>query len=406
MAEITYKELQEGIKLMSASDYRKAGSVLGVKVCFAPGKYRKSDEIQAEMLVALGRLPSDKNPAILAEFKRLGVWPSSDAPAETVETPPAEPAPVVVNVPPAAPAPVVTGDAGAQMAELLRKLLEGAMPKASVDTAAVQKMIDAAISKLDRPQRIEVKTPEEKEYRDLGLQHKQFPKLLKMMSAVTRQGKPVHVFMSGPAGSGKTTAVEAAAKALKLEFYFNGAVGNKYEITGFVDAMGKITRTAFKKAFKDGGVYLFDEIDGSDPNAILAVNAALANCVCDFPGDDSATVMHKTFRCVAAGNTWGLGGTSDYVGRSKMDAATLDRFVYLAWNYDEKFETSLVPTSFTGRIQALRGKAKERGLKIIISPRAAINGDALISAGFTEDEALEATILAKLSKDQREALLK
>jgi hypothetical protein len=257
--------------------------------------------------------------------------------------------------------------------------------------ARVAEVAEAAAAKIAGPRRIEV-VVNKSEPRDVGTAHRQFPRLLKMLSA------GVNVWLAGPAGSGKTTAAEQAAKALGLAFYFNGAIDTEYKLSGFVDAQGRVVSTAFRRAYADGGVYLFDEVDASLPSAVLAFNAALANGHADFPGCDQPVARHPDFRCVAAGNTWGLGATSEYVGRCKMDAAFLDRFCQLTWDYDEDLERGLATTAaWCSKIQALRAKAKARGLKIVVSPRATINGCKLLAAGMTVDEALDATVRAKIS---------
>ena len=53
---------------------------------------------------------------------------------------------------------------------------------------------------------------------DLGLQHFQFPELVKMVST------GLNIFLVGPAGSGKTTAAINVAKALEIEFHFTGCL--------------------------------------------------------------------------------------------------------------------------------------------------------------------------------------
>lgn len=226
--------------------------------------------------------------------------------------------------------------------------------------------------------------------------HKDFARLLKMVAA------GVNVWVAGPAGSGKTTGAQMVATALNLPFYFNGAIDSEYKLSGFVDARGQIVSTAFRKAYTEGGVYLFDECDASLPQATLAFNAALANGHCDFPGAEKPVDRHPDFRCIAAGNTWGLGATVEYVGRNKLDAAFLDRFVQHNWGYDENLELALVGSNpqaiaWCKRVQRLRATAKKRGLKVVISPRASLAGAKLLAAGMTEDEALDATVRAKLS---------
>ncbi len=222
--------------------------------------------------------------------------------------------------------------------------------------------------------------------------HKQFARLIKMVVA------GCNVWLAGPAGSGKTTAAEQVATALSLAFYFNGAIDSEYKLSGFVDAQGRIVSTAFRKAYTEGGVYLFDEVDASLASATLAFNTALAGNMCDFPGTTEPTKKHPNFRCIAAGNTWGHGATAEYVGRNKLDAAFLDRFVQLTWDYDEELETSLVSDkTWVRRVQTLRANGKKQGLKIVISPRASVFGDKLLAAGMSVDEVLDATIRSKIS---------
>lgn len=225
-----------------------------------------------------------------------------------------------------------------------------------------------------------------------GKVHKQFAKLLKMA------GAGCNVWLAGPAGSGKTTAAQQVAESLGLQFFFNGAIDTEYKLSGFVDAQGRVVSTAFRRAWTEGGVYLFDEVDASLPSATLAFNAALAGDLCDFPGDSEPVRKHADFRCIAAGNTWGMGATAEYVGRNKMDAAFLDRFVQLTWDYDEDLERSLATDqAWCATVQGLRAKAKARGLKVVISPRATVNGCRLLAAGMTKDEVIDATIRAKIS---------
>jgi hypothetical protein len=171
-----------------------------------------------------------------------------------------------------------------------------------------------------------------------GIQHRTFGKLVMLASALGNEDK--NIWLAGPAGSGKTTAARNLATAMGYdpdsEFDFNGAIDTEYKLSGFVDAKGRCVSTAFRRIWENGGVYLFDECDGSMPGALLAFNAALANGYAAFP--DGTIKRHEKTVIVAAANTWGFGGDANYVGRAKLDAAFLDRFVTLSWNYDEDLE--------------------------------------------------------------------
>jgi cobaltochelatase CobS len=101
-----------------------------------------------------------------------------------------------------------------------------------------------------------------------------------VLKAVTAGVTPMLV---GPAGSGKTTLARQIAEALNRPFYMAARVTSEYKLTGFIDAAGKAVQTDFRRAYEKGGVFLFDEIDASDADALTAFNAPLANDVADFP---------------------------------------------------------------------------------------------------------------------------
>ena len=205
----------------------------------------------------------------------------------------------------------------------------------------------------------------------------------------------VNVFLVGPAGSGKTTVAKQVAHSLGLRFHFNGAIHSEYKLTGFRDAQGRVHRTAFRNAFECGGVYLFDEIDASQPAALLAFNAALANGMFDFP--DRNVQAHPNFRCIAAANTWGKGATMDYVGRNALDAATMDRFAMLEMRYDASLERRMahlasndyidLAEAWLELVQKTRSLCHDHDLRHIVSPRATQQGLSLLVGGITAEGA-------------------
>ena len=215
--------------------------------------------------------------------------------------------------------------------------------------------------------------------KDLGKQHFQFEKLSKYVQTKN------NIFLVGSAGSGKTTAARNIAKALNIKFYFTGAINSEYKLTGFIDAQGRIVNTEFRKAYENGGLFLFDEIDASFPQAILAFNAALANDFMDFP--DKKVPKHKNFYCIAAANTFGTGADRQYVGRNQLDAATLDRFITLNWEIDETLEHELAKNyEWVNYVQKARKAASKIGERHIISPRASMQGADLLRIGIDRKE--------------------
>lgn len=234
-----------------------------------------------------------------------------------------------------------------------------------------------------------------------GHQHPAFKRLLTAASSRMANGYAPNIWLAGPAGSGKTHAGHMLADAMGLAFHLNGAISMPHELLGFIDAAGNYHRTPFRDAYEHGGIYMFDEVDGSDNSAILALNAALANGHATFP--DMKVKRHPACIIVASANTWGLGATAEYVGRAKIDAAFLSRFpVRIGWEYDTALEIAISGNEqFARRVIAARERARAAGLKVLIDPRASQAGAALIAAGMKADEAAEFTYLANLSKDQR-----
>ena len=260
-------------------------------------------------------------------------------------------------------------------------------------------VVEKAIAAIRLPVTVRIQEADQT-VRDLdGYQHRNFPRLLKACTARDPSGHRLNVWLAGPAGTGKTTAARNVAKALNLAFYAVGTSDNKYEVTGFTDANGRIVDTAFKAAYRDGGVILLDEVDGWFPNALLALNAATANGVALFP--DGMIPRHNDCVIICAANTYGQGGVTEYVGRMKQDAAFLDRFVKIAWPIDEDLELALSGNpEWCKRVQKLRKAAADKGLKVLITPRATIYGASLIAAGFTMDEAAEMTIRNGMTDEQ------
>lgn len=165
--------------------------------------------------------------------------------------------------------------------------------------------------------------------------HEKFEEVLKLVQL----DEPI--MLIGPAGSGKNHSIAQIAKALGKKMYYTNNASNEFKLTGFIDAGGNYRDTEFYKAFKNGGIFFLDEIDNSDPSALIVINSALANGYMAFPHE--TIDRHPDFRMVAAANTWGKGSDLQYVGRNALDGATLDRFDNIFFDYDRRLEQSLYP---------------------------------------------------------------
>ena len=228
-----------------------------------------------------------------------------------------------------------------------------------------------------------------------------------MQTLVSVLAQRLHVFMVGPAGSGKTTAAHQAAKALSLPYYESsmGPATSQWDLVGFRSPDGKYIPGILRKPYEDGGVLMLDEMDNANPSVLTALNAAISNGQTTFP--DGEVNRHDDFVLVAAGNTYGRGADRMYVGRNQLDAATLDRFVNITWGYDEAAEIDWAgrdQASWTKYIQQVRHKAESNNMRVIVSPRASIFGAKLLRAGMAIEQIKEMVLWKGMGDADRKKL--
>lgn len=307
---------------------------------------------------------------------------SSDIPAAT----PALPSPDGIGPQRVTPAPTPAANPNdmATALQALQKLLGGGL-----DADAVRNIVRDELPNLIPVTRLEIVTPTETRDHGTEPRHKSLPTLIQILS------QKIPAALVGPAGSGKTTAAEQAARALNIPFYIQGAVQGAHELLGFVDAHGQYQSTPFRQAFEHGGTVCLDELDAGDAAGILVCNSALANGCMPFPDRTSPVPRHADFNVVACLNTFGTGADRVYVGRNQLDGATLDRFAVLSWGYDERLERAIAgDDSWVERVQALRAGAAKEKARVVISPRASIFGAKLLATGMTRS-AVEETVIWK-----------
>lgn len=310
-----------------------------------------------------------------------------------------EPAPAL-QAPAPAPRPAPGGQAPA--IDLSAYALKRDVAALSSDLNTVSQRLAARLTALEesRPNVLVIQPREEGlEPLQFDNAHAMLPHLIQALAA------GLHVWIAGPSGSGKTHGAEQAAKALGLTFRLQGAMTMAHELTGFVDAGGKYHSTPFVDTFRTGGLILLDELDAGSNEALLALNAALANAIMCLPSGEIIRA-HPDFKCVGSANTFGAGATAEYVGRTRIDAAFLQRFgARLTWGYDEALERAISGNEgFARRVQKARANAKAAGIKVLITPRASQAGARLIAAGYSSDEAANMTYLADLTPEQRQTV--
>lgn len=167
-----------------------------------------------------------------------------------------------------------------------------------------------------------------------GVQNPKFEMVLTLLA----NGENVYLY--GPAGSGKNVMCEQLAKALGIPFYYQNTVMTKFDVVGYKNAGGEYEETEFYKAWTGGGLYMLDEIDNAQAEALVTLNAALANGYYTFPGVGMVK-KHPDFRCIAAGNTNGEGATEQYCGRYQMDESSRDRFAFVEIDYCTEIEEAI-----------------------------------------------------------------
>jgi len=299
-----------------------------------------------------------------------------------------------------------------QMAELLLKSQLGELePKIKQQIEEVNTSFEAKLDGLkvslqskineletlaeEKPLQITIGTVENPKSK---LVHKSFFKVINILKSQKRIQK--NIMLVGEAGSGKTHLANNVAEVLNLKFYpmSVGLQTTKSDLLGFINAHGEYVTSPVREAFEKGGVLLLDEFDSTHAGVVTIINSLLANGHCSFP--DKIVEKHKDFICIVVCNTYGHGANIDYVGRNRLDGATLDRFIVVDVGYDKNLEKKLTNNNdWIEIINKIRENIRKQGIKMIVSPRASMNGADLLEAGFPIKEVVNMCILKGADKD-------
>jgi MoxR-like ATPase len=320
-------------------------------------------------------------------------------------------------------------EGGKTLAEIIAEAVAntGIVKAKGIDREAVEKIVEEKVN-LIHPRTVDVVRHDGVKV-NVGVQHVQFDALLAAVAARR------NVWLIGPAGSGKTHAVEAIAKALGLEYHSKsvGPQTSESALLGYHDYKGECVLTQLRKAVEHGGVFALDEADAGNPGVLVVINQVLANGSCGFP--DGVITKHPDFVLIACANTIGQGADRQYVGRQQIDGATLDRFVFLDWAYDPQVEAAACGVSielfadaprpvgiklhsvateverenaeervsnYVRRVVAIRNSIAKLGKGVrVIAGRSNINGAALLRAGWPIDAVLDACVWKGLDADTR-----
>lgn len=284
--------------------------------------------------------------------------------------------------------------------EIIRRIINrNQQPqKSSVDKEAVEAIVKSQLDAFRKKQVkvIEVKQANGEPNKIIGVCHK----LTQQIAEVCNIG--IHQMLVGPAGGGKTTCCEKVAEILDLKFYpmSVGPQTTKSDLLGFIDAAGNYHSTPLRDAFEKGGLLLLDEVDAANAGVLTIINALLANGYCSFP--DGVIQRNEKFRCICACNTYGRGADRQYVGRNQLDAATLDRFAVVDFDYDEDLERAIACNDeWVDKIIRYRKRAFDLKMRVVISPRASIYGAKLLASGMKEKLVEELVVWKGVSSEIR-----
>lgn len=194
----------------------------------------------------------------------------------------------------------------------------------------------------------------------------------------------------GPAGCGKTMLAEQAAEALNLKYGEVCLTAGASETWLFGrQTPGGFIEAEFSRMFREGGLFLADELDAADANLLLSINTAIANGHLFNPISGTSHMRHPDFKFMACANTFGKGGSVVYSGRSRLDAATLDRFTAIEVGYLDEVESLILPDeTLRKHLQGVREKIKERGANEMVSYRFMDKLNRMMSVGIDRNHAL------------------
>ena len=277
---------------------------------------------------------------------------------------------------------------------------------------AALKAINEAAEK-HRP--VVIKMGSAKPKRVKGVLPKEYERIVQLAS------QRIPVMMVGPAGCGKTYIAAKVAEALEytvgpkkgksLAFYDQSCSAGVSEsiFTGWllpVEKGGSFDYVAspFITAYENGGAFLLDEMDASDPNMLTFLNKAIANDSFYLPQRHKNPLVkkHPDFVVLAAANTFGKGADAEYVGRNALDAATLDRFRagMVHMDYSAEVEGTLVHPDVLTWGLAVRKFIYANRLRRIMSTRVLLDMTKMTeNCGWGKDD-WEAAFFADWSRDE------
>ena len=179
----------------------------------------------------------------------------------------------------------------------------------------------------------------------------------------------------------------------------------KRHYEGFRSPTGDYVPGIMREPYEHGGILCLDELDNSNPSVLTSLNAALDGQWASFP--DKMVKRHEDFTVIAGANTFGRGADRVYVGRMQLDGATLNRFGFVEWDYDEEAEFDWAGRDQTPRVewvQEVRHRLAYLHIRHVVGPRNSIRGAMMLRNGESWADTADAWVWQGISQEDRERI--
>ena len=236
--------------------------------------------------------------------------------------------------------------------------------------------------------------------------HKQFPQLLRSITARNTQGwTEFHLIVSDP-GTGKSELAAQLAEALSLRLCMFAAKEDMTtgQLLGYRNLVnGDFVKGLIYDAYKEGGLCVIDEAFLSSSALLAAINN-IDNSRYMFPNGEMVE-RHKDFYLILIDNTLGTGSTRGFT-RQKADAASLNRLTVFKLDYDNQIEHTLFQdTEWVDYVQKVREFCSRSMINVFVTPRASRKGEALFQNGFDEDYVCDSVLFPFMTAEQKKSVL-
>ena len=258
--------------------------------------------------------------------------------------------------------------AGQLNEERVSEIVEERLGSYRIDEGRIKELIEEQLA-AHPPSRVSFPTGVEI---DAAHQHKHFADL------ATLVGRKRHVWLVGPAGTGKSEAALTLAAKMQVR---KALVPMHEDVTpsrllGYRSPInGEWVKGELQDVLTDGGIAILDEVDRARPGVPVALNAVLAQR--KFTLDGETKDVHPETRFICCSNTL-HGGSAEYAAARQQDGAFKDRFYLLEWPADTDLELRLAGEDQREWVEfcwRLRELVNELGITSgRVSPRTMING--------------------------------